>query len=526
MDMDCQFIICAANKIRINTKMLSEPGSGQAKGAGPHHLSETAFALLDFPVAASGSRQELRRCRVDVEIAMKRIASLNAVFISTKPAKLILYVHVTMAMTAGTTTSFPMSNHTRERVTVAKLTLENFYSNLIIQHEERETRQKKLEVAMEEEGLADEEKKLRRSQHARKETEFLRLKRTRLGLDDFESLKVIGRGAFGEVRLVQKKDTGHIYAMKILRKADMLEKEQVAHIRAERDILVEADGAWVVKMFYSFQDKRNLYLIMEFLPGGDMMTLLMKKDTLSEEETQFYISETVLAIDAIHQLGFIHRDIKPDNLLLDAKASFQNMNSKRKAETWKKNRRQLAYSTVGTPDYIAPEVFMQTGYNKLCDWWSLGVIMYEMLIGYPPFCSETPQETYRKVMNWKETLVFPPEVPISEKAKDLILRFCIDSENRIGSNGVEEIKSHPFFEGVDWGHIRERPAAIPIEIKSIDDTSNFDEFPESDILQPVPNTTEPDYKSKDWVFLNYTYKRFEGLTQRGSIPSYMKAGKL
>ncbi|XP_010280917.1 PREDICTED: serine/threonine-protein kinase 38-like [Phaethon lepturus] len=502
-------------------------------------------------------------------------------------------VHVTMAMTAGTTTSFPMSNHTRERVTVAKLTLENFYSNLIIQHEERETRQKKLEVAMEEEGLADEEKKLRRSQHARKETEFLRLKRTRLGLDDFESLKVIGRGAFGEVRLVQKKDTGHIYAMKILRKADMLEKEQVAHIRAERDILVEADGAWVVKMFYSFQDKRNLYLIMEFLPGGDMMTLLMKKDTLSEEETQFYISETVLAIDAIHQLGFIHRDIKPDNLLLDAKGhvklsdfglctglkkahrtefyrnlthnppsdfSFQNMNSKRKAETWKKNRRQLAYSTVGTPDYIAPEVFMQTGYNKLCDWWSLGVIMYEMLIGYPPFCSETPQETYRKVMNWKETLVFPPEVPISEKAKDLILRFCIDSENRIGSNGVEEIKSHPFFEGVDWGHIRyicrhtfyrenksheskklmyydvkddyfqfifyleRQPLAV--EIKSIDDTSNFDEFPESDILQPVPNTTEPDYKSKDWVFLNYTYKRFEGLTQRGSIPSYMKAGKL
>ncbi|ETE64891.1 Serine/threonine-protein kinase 38-like protein, partial [Ophiophagus hannah] len=388
-----------------------------------------------------------------------------------------------MAMTAATPTSFPMSNHTRERVTVAKLTLENFYSNLILQHEERETRNDSLKCgSLLKRTFGCPQKKLRRSQHARKETEFLRLKRTRLGLDDFESLKVIGRGAFGEVRLVQKKDTGHIYAMKILRKADMLEKEQVAHIRAERDILVEADGAWVVKMFYSFQDKRNLYLIMEFLPGGDMMTLLMKKDTLSEEETQFYISETVLAIDAIHQLGFIHRDIKPDNLLLDAKGhvklsdfglctglkkahrtefyrnlthnppTFQNMNSKRKAETWKKNRRQLAYSTVGTPDYIAPEVFMQTGYNKLCDWWSLGVIMYEMLIGYPPFCSETPQETYRKIMNWKETLVFPPEVPISEKAKDLILK--------------------------------ERPAAITIEIKSIDDTSNFDEFPESDILQP------------------------------------------
>uniref|UniRef100_A0A6Q2XKJ6 non-specific serine/threonine protein kinase n=1 Tax=Esox lucius TaxID=8010 RepID=A0A6Q2XKJ6_ESOLU len=464
-----------------------------------------------------------------------------------------------MAMTGGTAAALPMSNHTRERVTVAKLTLENFYSTLLTQHEEREMRQKKLEKVMDEEGLIDEEKVMRRSQHARKETEFLRLKRTRLGLDDFESLKVIGRGAFGEVRLVQKKDTGHIYAMKILRKADMLEKEQVAHIRAERDILVEADGAWVVKMFYSFQDKRNLYLIMEFLPGGDMMTLLMKKDTLSEEATQFYIAETVLAIDSIHQLGFIHRDIKPDNLLLDSRGhvklsdfglctglkkahrtefyrnlthnppsdfSFQNMNSKRKAETWKKNRRQLAYSTVGTPDYIAPEVFLQTGYNKLCDWWSLGVIMYEMLIGYPPFCSETPQETYRKVMNWKETLIFPPEVPISERAKDLILRFCNDAENRVGAVSVEEIKSHAFFEPVDWEHIRERPAAISIEIKSIDDTSNFDEFPESDILQPgVANVSEPDFKSKDWVFLNYTYKRFEGLTQRGTIPTYMKAGK-
>ncbi|ELK33809.1 Serine/threonine-protein kinase 38 [Myotis davidii] len=486
--------------------------------------------------------------------------SLTVTFTHIKLSLSIKTKLAAMAMTSSTPCS-SMSNHTKERVTMTKVTLENFYSNLIAQHEEREMRQKKLEKVMEEEGLKDEEKRLRRSAHARKETEFLRLKRTRLGLEDFESLKVIGRGAFGEVRLVQKKDTGHVYAMKILRKADMLEKEQVGHIRAERDILVEADSLWVVKMFYSFQDKLNLYLIMEFLPGGDMMTLLMKKDTLTEEETQFYIAETVLAIDSIHQLGFIHRDIKPDNLLLDSKGhvklsdfglctglkkahrtefyrnlnhslpsdfTFQNMNSKRKAETWKRNRRQLAFSTVGTPDYIAPEVFMQTGYNKLCDWWSLGVIMYEMLIGYPPFCSETPQETYKKVMNWKETLTFPPEVPISEKAKDLILRFCCEWEHRIGAPGVEEIKSNSFFEGVDWEHIRERPAAISIEIKSIDDTSNFDEFPESDILKPTVATSnhpETDYKNKDWVFINYTYKRFEGLTARGAIPSYMKAAK-
>ncbi|KTF80901.1 hypothetical protein cypCar_00021377 [Cyprinus carpio] len=134
-------------------------------------------------------------------------------------------------------------------------------------------------------------------------------------------------------------------------------------------------------------------------------------------------------------------------------------------------------------------------------------------------------------MSWKETLVFPPEVPISERAKALILRFCCEADHRIGAAGVDDIKRNGFFEGVDYDHIRERPAAIPIEIKSIDDTSNFDEFPESDILQPSSPAVasnhhpESDYKNKDWVFINYTYKRFEGLTARGAIPAYMKSGK-
>ncbi|XP_054723165.1 serine/threonine-protein kinase tricornered-like [Uloborus diversus] len=192
------------------------------------------------------------------------------------------------------------------------------------------------------------------------------------------------------------------------------------------------------------------------------------------------------------------------------------MDSKRRAESWKKNRRQLAYSTVGTPDYIAPEVFMQTGYNSACDWWSLGVIMYEMLMGYPPFCSETPQETYRKVMNWRETLVFPPEVPISEEARDLVQRFCCEAERRIGAD-AQEITRHPFFKGVDWEHIRERPAAIQVDVKSIDDTSNFDEFPDVDLKipsAPAPKEGDPGYK--DWVFINYTFRRFESLlTQMG-----------
>jgi len=308
---------------------------------------------------------------------------------------------------------------------------------------------------------------------------------------------------------------------------------------------VEADHQWVVKMFYSFQDPANLYLVMEFLPGGDMMTLLMKKDTLSEEASQFYIAETALALESIHCLGFIHRDIKPDNILLDARGHVKlsdfglctgmkkshrtefyrdlsqvkhsdfsvnanPMDSKRKLESWKRNRRALAYSTVGTPDYIAPEVFLQTGYDKSCDWWSLGVILFEMLIGYPPFCSETPQETYRKVMNWKTTLEFPPFPPISEKAVQTIQRFCSEREERVQS--VEDLKSLAWLEGVDWTHIRERPAATPVQVSSIDDTSNFDEFPEValEIAAPASESGQP---YKDWVFINYTFKRFEGLAQ-------------
>ena len=161
------------------------------------------------------------------------------------------------------------SGHTLDKATKAKLTLENYYSNLISQQRERKERFRRLEESFIEKGLEQSSIVERRNQHAAKETEFLRLKRSRLGVDDFEPIKVIGKGAFGEVRLVQKVDTGHVYAMKILRKCDMVEKEQVAHVRAERDILVEADHQWVVKMFYSFQDPANLYLIMEFLPGGE-----------------------------------------------------------------------------------------------------------------------------------------------------------------------------------------------------------------------------------------------------------------
>ena len=147
----------------------------------------------------------------------------------------------------------------------------------------------------------------KRQHYITKESEFLRMKRCKLSVRDFIPLKVIGKGAFGEVRLVQKSDTGHVYAMKALRKREIVAKDQVAHVKAERDMLVVADQQWVVKMYYSFQDEEMLYLVMEFLPGGDLMSLLMKRDTLPEDAAQFYVAEISLALQSIHQLGFIHR---------------------------------------------------------------------------------------------------------------------------------------------------------------------------------------------------------------------------
>lgn len=465
----------------------------------------------------------------------------------------------------GTVGGATISQYTIERANRARFAIENFYAQSLAQCRDRENRLRKLEEKMTIEGLSEPEKEEKRKMHMAKETDHLRSRRIRLSASDFTSLKVIGRGAFGEVRLVQKIDTGHVFAMKILRKAEMREKEQTAHVRAERDILSEADCEWVVKMYFSFQDPANLYLVMEFLPGGDMMTLLIKKDTLSEEITKFYIAETALAIQSIHNLNFIHRDIKPDNILLDAKGHvklsdfglctglkkvhrtelYRNwpsqlprdfvakpFDTKRKAETWKKNRRAIAYSVVGTPDYIAPELFQPNGYTKTCDWWSLGVIMYEMLIGYPPFCSETPQETYRKVVNWQQTLVFPPEMAISVDAKTTIKKFCSEVEHRLGNNGgIEEVMSCPFFKGIDWVNIRKQPAPIRIEIKSIDDTSHFDDFPDVDLPIPQykPDTANAKQQMEDkGEFTKFTFNRFDGLTRSriyddNTPPSAMKA---
>ncbi|KZP33028.1 kinase-like protein [Athelia psychrophila] len=453
-------------------------------------------------------------------------------------------------------TTAGFSDEAVPRAKTAQLKLEHYYKIAVDAAIERNTRRVELERRLQNDSLTTEERKQRQLQQlGKRESTFLRLRRTKLGLNDFRTVKVIGKGAFGEVRLVQKTDTGKIYAMKTLKKEEMLKKDQLAHVRAERDVLAESNSAWVVQLFYSFQDPQFLYLIMEFLPGGDLMTMLIKYDTFSEDVSRFYIAQCILAIEAVHQMGFIHRDIKPDNILIDkdghiklsdfglstgfhkqhdssyyakllesgsselspaataqksrnsvmVNAIHLTMTSKDQIATWKANRRKLAYSTVGTPDYIAPEIFLQKGYGNECDWWSLGTIMFECLVGYPPFCSESTHETYQKIIQWQYHLAFPDDVHLSREAEDLIRGLITSPDRRLN---VAQMKQHPFFYGVDWNTIRQIDAPFVPHLRSITDTSYFptDELDQAPEEAPAPDSAGG---NKDLAFLGYTFKRFQ-----------------
>ena len=390
-------------------------------------------------------------------------------------------------------------------------------------------------------------------QHA--DSPLQRVLKKRMKHSDFEPLSIIGRGAFGEVRIVREVQTGRILAMKKLKKAEMLRRGQVEHVRSERNLLAEVNSPYVVTLYYSFQDDQFLYLVMEYLPGGDMMTLLMRKDILSEYETRFYIAQTVLAIESIHKHNYIHRDIKPDNLLLDrdghmklsdfglcksidtsklpalAEASVHDpagapmpspaRPTAEKLSNWHKNRRSMAFSTVGTPDYIAPEVLLKKGYGLECDWWSVGAIMFEMMVGYPPFYSDDPVSTCKKIVNWRTYLTFPDDSDLGPEAKDLIQRLMCDVDDRLGTRGAEEIKAHPFFRGVDWDRLYSIKAAYEPMVKHELDTQNFENFEEDASMTPG-GTAKVAAGVQDDSFIGYTYKNVDTIMKEDEGVVHMK----
>uniref|UniRef100_A0A8C1QHR9 non-specific serine/threonine protein kinase n=1 Tax=Cyprinus carpio TaxID=7962 RepID=A0A8C1QHR9_CYPCA len=243
-----------------------------------------------------------------------------------------------------------------------------------------------------------------------------------------------------------------------------------------------ADSPWVVQLCCAFQDDRSLYMVMEYMPGGDLVNLTSTYD-VPEKWAKFYTAEVVLALDAIHSMGFVHRDIKPDNMLLDC---YGHLKLADFGTCMKMDGTGMVHcdTAVGTPDYISPEVLKSQGgdgyYGRECDWWSVGVFIYEMLVGDTPFYADSLVGTYSKIMDHKNSLNFPDDVEISQEAKNIICAFLTDREVRLGRNGVEEIKRHPFFKNDQWtfSTIRETAAPVVPELSSDIDTSNFDEIEE------------------------------------------------
>ncbi|XP_026196713.1 rho-associated protein kinase 2-like isoform X1 [Anabas testudineus] len=306
------------------------------------------------------------------------------------------------------------------------------------------------------------------------------LRELHVKLEDFEKVKLIGRGAYGEVQLVRHKASRKVYAMKKLNKFEMIKRSDSAFFWEERHIMAFSNSPWIVQLCCAFQDNRHLYMVMEFMAGGDLVTLTMNYD-MPEKWACFYTAEVVLALDVIHSMGFIHRDVKPDNMLLDQHGHLKlaDFGTCMKMDSTGMVRCETA---VGTPDYISPEVLQSQGgegyYGRECDWWSVGVFIYELLVGETPFYAESLVGTYGKIMNHKNSLVFPDDVEMSQNAKDLICAFLTDRKVRLGRTGVDEIKCHPFFKNDQWtfDNIRETVAPVVPELSSDIDTSNFDDI--------------------------------------------------
>ncbi|KAI8992993.1 kinase-like protein [Trametes punicea] len=472
---------------------------------------------------------------------------------------------------------------TLEKAVAAKIFFENLYFALLRHPPSREQRRLALEREMASMQLSETQKENIRRRWRQNETDYLRDRRRKVDVNAFVKLKTIGHGAFGVVSLVRERSTGQLFAMKQLRKTDMLRKGQEGHVRAERDLLRSASlvstpgsAEWIVKLFYSFQDRDHLYLVLEYMGGGDLLNLLIERDVFEEDFTRFYVAEMILAIESCHKHGFIHRDIKPDNFLFDPEGHIKlsdfglatdlhwahdtsyyeqqrlhllhkhgidleessgladGMRTKRLDRkeverlmgggdgqggvfTWReKHRRKLAYSVCGTNSYMSPEVIRGHGYTFSCDWWSLGVIMFECLYGFPPFVSNSRHVTRQKILNWKQSLRFPSRPRVSHEAVNLMEQLLCEPEDRLGSqasasvsrpnsmivqarrsgfitpqgttgsvDGAHLIKAHPWFRGIDWENIHRYPAPYRPELRSPEDTRHFDDDIPPEPLAPA-----------------------------------------
>ncbi|CAE7939896.1 sax-1 [Symbiodinium necroappetens] len=441
----------------------------------------------------------------------------------------------TLAVPPATASPVKEPPTTNVRLDAWKKSIEGNKVKRFNNYQERRSESEKLRDQLKSQDIPEEQKECIKRNYAAQQDAYWRDSRKEITIGDFELLKVIGTGAFGIVRLCRHKGTGEIRAMKQMNKKEMVFKNQVHHVRAEKEALSSAKDDWVIGLHYTFQDDQYLYMVMEYLPGGDLMTYLMRKDTFSEEETRFYIAELVEAIDYIHtNLHYIHRDIKPDNIVFDidghihlldfglckyqppepaqgegvptgSSADSQSSPSYRRARHPPREKMQ---SVVGTPDYMGPEVYKKAPYGKECDMWSLGIIMFEMLFGGPPFSDERhdPSVTSARVMHWRRWFHIPPDPHVSSEARDLLKGLICDPADRLSA---DQIRVHPFFRGLDFKRLRSMAPPIKPIVKGPLDTSNFDDFPGADdkFMIPAERHKVTGDKTLLAAFHDYGYRR-------------------
>ena len=349
-------------------------------------------------------------------------------------------------------------------------------------------------------NLSEPEKEDIKKSIFKKINNYNRLLRQKLTEKRFEIITDIGQGSLGNVYLVRDKLNNKIYAMKKLNIPAIIRNSQIFHIKIEKDILsMNSDNIWQTKLFYSFIEGDYLYYIIEHCPGGDLLSYFDMKDYLTEEEARFYIAEIILGVESLHKNKCIHRDIKPENIFIDKFGhlklgdfglsiisnnimypytyKWKNSNDEihnGNIKNEKDNKKIIGFSKVGSLLYLAPEVVENKGYGEEIDWWSVGIIFYEMLFGMTPFFEGTQEQIIDKIKNFKKYLVVPDKVEnknISKEARKLIYDFLEYKDKRLGLNGIDEIKRHPFFKNFDWDNIRNtKPPYIPkpLRIKELD----------------------------------------------------------
>jgi len=338
----------------------------------------------------------------------------------------------------------------------------------------------------------------------------------KISVNDFDMISVLGRGAFGKVTLVKKKNdpSNTLYALKSLKKADLVKAHQVEHTATERYVLEQLESPFLIHLSFAFQTKDKLYIVMDYLTGGELFFWLKKQGRFTESRAKLYMAEAVLAIEAMHDKDIIHRDLKPENILLDAEGHVKIVDyGLAKGGITSSGADDGGVKTktfCGTPEYVSPELIENRGHGKAVDWWALGAILYEMLYGLPPFYDNNTNTMYRKILH--DELKFKASVSTSDMAKQIIRKLLVRNVmERLGSRGATEIKSEPFFSSLDMRRViakKYTPEFIPPKQKNPGDVRNFDkEFTTERAADSLATTNMTDTMAEQTKFEGFTYKR-------------------